>query len=277
MPGETYAGQLKHGVSAEVTPPVENGSMWVISKVTEVPHSAAMQPAPPPLVVLAVLSNPTGVTPLAVEEEWARLQTALASLGADQVRLERAPATWSALQARLRQGPAHVLHFVGHGYFDEEAQGGQGEGGLIFEDEAGLPAPTPASRFKVLVQDTESLRLIFLNACEGARGGRSDSFAGVAQQLVQQALPAVLAMQFPVSDRAAIALSQEFYRALADGYPLEAAVSEARKAIYGPDGSAEWGTPVLFSRADDNRLVESLIQRDPPLLTPEERRRYGLE
>lgn len=222
----------------------------------EVPHAGVMRLAPPPLVVLAVLSNPTGVTPLAVEDEWARLQTAVASLSADQVRLERVAATWPALQARLRQGPAHVLHFIGHGYFDEEAQGGQGEGGLIFEDEAGQPVLTPAGRFKVLLQDKESLRLIFLNACEGARGGRSDSFAGVAQKLVQQALPAVLAMQFPVSDRAAIALSQEFYRALADGYPLEAAVSEARKAIYGPEGNPEWGTPVLFSRSDDNRLVE---------------------
>lgn len=72
-----------------------------------------------------------------MEQEWARLQAAVASLGADQVRLERAPATWSALKARLCQGPVHVLHFVGHGYFDADAQGGQGEGGLIFEDEAG--------------------------------------------------------------------------------------------------------------------------------------------
>ncbi|MFZ2422751.1 MAG: CHAT domain-containing protein, partial [Anaerolineae bacterium] len=115
----------------------------------EVPHAAALRPAPSPLVVLAVLSNPSGVTPLAVEEEWARLQAAVVSLGADQVRLERVAATWSALQARLRQSPAHVLHFIGHGYFDEEAQGGQGEGGLIFEDEAGQPVLTPAGRFKV--------------------------------------------------------------------------------------------------------------------------------
>lgn len=117
---------------------------------------------------------------------------------------------------------------------------------------------TPAGRFKMPLQDQKSVRLIFLNACEGARGGRSDLFAGVAQQLelVQQALPAVVAMQFPVSDQAAIALSHEFYRALADGYPLEAAVSEARKAIHGPAGNPEWGTPVLFSRSDDNRPIE---------------------
>lgn len=217
----------------------------------EVPHAAAIKLLPPPLTVLAVLSNPAGMPSLAVEEEWTRLQQAAAGLGTHQVRLERVPAIWSALQTRLRQGAVHVLHFIGHGYFDEKAQGG-----LIFEDEAGQPTWMPAERFKVLLQDSkESLRLIFLNACEGARGGRSDSFAGVAQQLVKQGLPAVLAMQFPVTDRAAIALSQAFYRALAEGCPIEAAVSEARKAIYGLDGSPEWGTPVFFSRSDDNRML----------------------
>jgi len=121
----------------------------------------------------------------------------------------------------------------------------------------------PAERFKVLLQDSkENLRLIFLNACAGAQSGRSDPFAGIAQQLVQQGLPAVLAMQFPIMDQAAIVLSQEFYRALAGGYPLEAAVSEARKAIYGLGGSPEWGTPVFFSRSDDNRI---LLVPDPPL------------
>lgn len=78
----------------------------------------------------------------------------------------------------------------------------------------------------------------------------------MAQQLVQQAVPAVLGMQFPVTDQAAIALSREFTKALVDGYPIEAAVSEARKALFGMGDSPEWGTPVLFSRSDDNRLIE---------------------
>lgn len=223
----------------------------------EVPQAAPLQPVSPPLVVLAVLANPRGVQPLAVEREWARLQEATAGLGDSQVRLERIVATWPALQGRLRQGPAHVVHFVGHGYFDADAN----QGGLLFEDEQGRAVRLAAERFKVLLHDREALRLVFLNACEGARGGRSDSFAGVAQQLVQQAVPAVVAMQFPVTDRAAIALSREFYRALAAGYPLEVALSEARKALFGLGDGLEWGTPVLFSRSDDNRLIE-LAQGD---------------
>ncbi len=218
----------------------------------EVSHGAQLQPVRPPLVVIAVLSNPEGATPLAVDKEWRNLQEAVSGMGRRQVRLERVAATWPALQARLRTGPAHVLHFIGHGYFDDAAN----QGGLLFEDEQGRPVLVPAERFKVLLSDQAALRLVFLNACEGATSGRSDSFADVAQQLVRQGVPAILAMQFPVTDRAAITLSREFYRALADGYPVDAAASEARKAVFGLGDSPEWGTPVLFSRSDDNRLIE---------------------
>lgn len=217
-----------------------------------VEHSSRMQPVQPPLVVLAALSNPAGGTPLAVEREWQHLQEAVAGLDERHVRLERTPATWAALQARLRQGPVHVLHFVGHGFFDR----GQNRSGLVFEDEAGRASIVPAEMFKTLLHDHDALRLVYLNACEGASNGRSDPFRGVAQQLVQQGVPAVVAMQFPISDAAAITLSREFYRALAGGYPVDAALGEARKAVLGQTGSPEWATPVLFSRSDDNRLFD---------------------
>jgi len=208
----------------------------------------------PPLTLLAVISSPSDVPPLAVEQEWQRLQNALVTLQAGrQIAPERLEtATLPALQARLRRGPVHLLHFIGHGFFDPQSN----SGGLVFENLAGQAEIVPAETLGMLLHDHTPLRLAFLNACEGARGGRSDPFAGVAQRLVQQGVPAVLAMQFPVSDAAAIALSQEFYRALADGYPADAALSEARKAIASLGNDREWGTPVLFSRSDDNRLIE---------------------
>ena len=46
----------------------------------------------------------------------------------------------------------------------------------------------------------ESLRLAILNACEGGRTSRLDPFAGSAQTLVQQGIPAVIAMQFEIAD-----------------------------------------------------------------------------
>lgn len=55
-----------------------------------------------------------------------------------------------------------------------------------------------------------------------------------------------------------------FYESLADGLPIDAAVSEARKAIsVGLANSLEWGTPVLHLRAADGVLfaVGEGIQR----------------
>lgn len=205
----------------------------------------------PPLTVLVVLSDPRDVVRLNVEREWKLLQEAMKGL--TLIRVELLPAaTLEALQARLRKGPVHVLHFVGHGFFDAA----QNLGGMVFEDAQGRADKVPATSLRVLLADHQALRLVFLNACQGATSGRSDSFAGVAQSLGQGGVPAVLAMQFPVSDDAAIALSHEFYRALADGYPAEGALSEARKAIATRGNAQEWATPVLFSRSDDNRLIE---------------------
>lgn len=99
-----------------------------------------------------------------------------------------------------------------------------------------------------------------LNACEGARSDASDPFAGVAQSLIQQGLPAVVAMQYEITDDAAIIFAHEFYGAIADGYPLEAALAEARGAIRDAGNLTEWGTPVLYSRAPDGRLFDRTTQ-----------------
>ena len=57
-----------------------------------------------------------------------------------------------------------------------------------------------------------------------------------------------------MSDDAAIAFSHEFYSAVADGQPVDAATSEARRAVSAKGGVGEWGTPVLFMRAADGLL-----------------------
>jgi outer membrane protein assembly factor BamD (BamD/ComL family) len=111
------------------------------------------------------------------------------------------------------------------------------------------------------------MRLAILNACEGGRASRNDPFAGTAQSLVQQGLPAVIAMQFEISDQAAITFTREFYAALADGYPVDAALTEARLAIFAAnDSGLEWGTPVLYMRAPDGRIFD--LTATPPKLPP---------
>jgi hypothetical protein len=233
----------------------------VLLRYTELPLRQQALQVSPPLHVLTVISDPTDTPRLDVEAEWAHLQEALADLQASRLlqveRLE--PATLAMLQSRLRQGDIHILHFIGHGYFDPESN----EGGLIFESDDRHSREVNVGRLGVLLHDHESLRLIFLNACEGARGGYTDSFAGTAQRLVQQGIPAVLAMQFKVSDQAAITLSHAFYSAMADGYPVDTALAEARKAVYTGGDDLEWGTPVLYLRAPDGRIFDIEVVEEP--------------
>jgi len=214
-----------------------------------------------PLRILVVLSDPKDVAKLDVESEWERLQTALADLQTRGIiALERlAGATLDSLQRRLRQtdAPVHILHFIGHGDYDEK----QRTGGLLWEDAAHYSRFVSADILATLLYDHPSLRLAFLNACEGARSGPADLFAGVAQTLVQKRLPAVIAMQYSITDPAAIHVAHEFYQAIAAGYPVDAALAEARKALYREGNQLEWGTPVLFMRAADGVLWQKQVNK----------------
>ncbi len=216
-----------------------------------------------PLVVLVMISSPTDYPSLDVEAEWRRLQTSLRPLikrGA--VALERLDrATLPTLQRRLRGGKVHIFHYIGHGGFDAASQSGL----LVFEDENGYARRMNAQVLGTLLHDHESLRLAVLNACEGARTGKADPFTGAAQFLLRRGLPAVIAMQFEITDQAAIIFSHEFYTALADGYPVDAALSEARKAIFAQGNDIEWGTPVLLLRGDGRLFDLSLL---PPAAAP---------
>ncbi len=208
----------------------------------------------PPLRVLVMISSPSDHPPLDVEGEWAKLKEALGDLEQrGLVALERLEeATLAALQRRLRRGEYHIFHFIGHGGFDERAQ----DGVLLLEGEHGRGRSVSGQDLGTLLHDERTLRLAILNACEGARTSRSDPFVGTAQSLVQQGIPAVIAMQFEITDEAAITLAHEFYAAVADGYPVDAALAEARKAIFAQGNDVEWGTPVLYMRAPDGRIFD---------------------
>ena len=105
-----------------------------------------------------------------------------------------------------------------------------------------------------MIRGHRSLRLVVLNACEGARSARDDPFGGVAQALVRQGIPAVIAMQFEISDPAALVFSQSFYQAIADGLPVDVATLEARRAMFAEGNEIEWATPVLYLRSPDGRV-----------------------
>ena len=102
-----------------------------------------------------------------------------------------------------------------------------------------------------------AMRMVVLNACRSARSSIEDAFSGLAAALVRRSMPAVVAMQYEISDSAALEFSRALYGAIADGEPVDFAVRFAREAVsWAQNGTLEWGTPVLFLRAPDGRIFD---------------------
>jgi hypothetical protein len=208
----------------------------------------------PPLRVLGMVSDVVDLPRLDVEGERQRLEAALRGLRA-QGRVEvhwTHAATLDALLRKLHHGDFHILHFVGHGGYDEASE----DGVLLLEGPDGRSDEITGGRLATILQDHRSLRLVVLNACEGARTSRSDPFAGVAASLVHRGIPAVVAMQFEITDYAALTFATYFYEALAQGDPVDGAVAHARLGIFASGNDVEWGTPVLFLRSADAHIFE---------------------
>jgi hypothetical protein len=215
----------------------------------------------PPLRLLAMAASPNDLPALDVEQERHRMEAALGQL-AGRFELQWVEGqTWRDLQAALRRGPWHAFHFVGHGGFDANL----GEGIIALTNDAGATHRLCATDLGRLLGDHHHLRLAVLNACEGARADRLDVFSSTAAVLVRRGTPAVVAMQYEITDVAAVELSRSFYGALAAGLPVDEALGEARKSVaLAVAGTVEWGTPVLYLRAPDSRIFEIDPNAAPP-------------
>ncbi len=218
----------------------------------ELPQPVAPLQAELPLRILGMAVSPPDSPPLDVTAEKRRMEAALDGLcRAGLVTLTWLEGqTWRDLQRAMRHGPWHIFHFIGHGGFDRATD----EGFVTLADETGAAQRLSATQLGRLLADHHSLRLAIFNACEGGRGSVQDVFSSAAAILVRRGLPAVLAMQYPITDRAAVEFARVFYEALADGLPVDTATSEARQAISIASRSVEWGVPVLYMRATDGRL-----------------------
>ena len=175
---------------------------------------------PAELRLLAVTANAPGYPQLDLEREREALETALARLPADLPRLTYQPVLENPTAAELQvalTGRADLFHFAGHG-------GVHGAiGYLALPPADGGPGELSADRLGRLLQ-AAGVRLAVLGACDSGRRGRSQ-WAGVVPGLVAvAAIPAVVAMQYPVRNSAAVTFASAFYTAVAAGLSVDEAV-----------------------------------------------------
>ena len=225
---------------------------FVRNVLTNVPADP-IAPCNGPLRILVVSAQPVGFGRLSIDQEVAVIQRGFEPLvEAGLVEIDTlARATPSMIHNRLTTGRYQVVHFIGHGVFDEES----GEGSLMFVNEDGSEYPLGERSVREIFRG-RGLSLVFLNSCESGRGGRSDFNKGVAQSLVAHGLPALVANQYSVLDSSATSFAQHFYSSLAQGLSLGRSAREGRIAVnYLLHGEPiDWAIPVLYAR-DPNATI----------------------
>jgi tetratricopeptide (TPR) repeat protein len=238
----------------------------------------AAEPLPGPLRILVAVGAPDeGKTPnsvLDVERELQALLDAVAEArryGNAEVEILEVGHP-DEIQKALEAQSFHVLHLSGHG----------GAGRIELETEDGEPFQTDAARLAQAFRSAERpLPLVFLASCLTGAGG--EETASLAQGLLEQGVPMVLAMQSSVSDEYATRLAGSFYEHLSHlerplpSHALELARQEVekerREAIARGEKdprrtTPEYATPSLFCAGEEipllDRGVPQVESRRPP-------------
>jgi hypothetical protein len=213
----------------------------------------------PPLRVLFVASSPTGLN-----VEFEKIREVIKDLGPEMIRVtyllpyeEKSDeiilkATWKNFVARIETEEFHAIHFLGHGKWDSAKKAGT----ILFMNSNDTEDPRSDDQVADVLMGRNSVRLVFLQACESALSDPYQAFSGVAQQLAQKGIPAVVGMQYKIQQGVANRFASAFYGALANKLTVDAAVQKARRTIV--DNSSDtaqrlgFGLPVLYLRESDS-------------------------
>lgn len=214
----------------------------------------------PPLQILGMIANPNDQDPIDREHEMSIVRQALKDL--EKKGLVKI--TWiekqtsDVLQQYIQEAPWHIFYFIGHGRYEHK----NSEGQFAFVTNNDQTDWISAKQIADMFKDCSSLRLMILDACEGARGSERDIFTSSASVLVSQGVPAVLTMQYKIIDDAKIKSIHAFYKALLERtllkeVPVDMAVMQARKAINpGTTNKLEFGILTLYTSLSDGILFE---------------------
>lgn len=215
--------------------------------------SARRRPNTPvgPVRVLLTISTPRSMDWIDAGEESALLCGAVAPLVMlGRMEIDVAPdGSVATLHRMLRAAddrgrPYHVWHFIGHGEYDE----GTAKSTLAMTNAERDVHRLGGWELGALFEEQTELRFVFLNACEGGCGQAGTPMSGAATALIEAGVPAVVAMQSPITDVAATLFADEVYGALTDGAVLDDAIVDGRRAMFFHSPVGEWATPVVFVR-----------------------------
>ncbi|MFH1372836.1 MAG: CHAT domain-containing protein [bacterium] len=247
--------------------------------------------------ILLVICRPYGRVDVPFRSVASRLIKGLEESSRESFQLDvLRPATYEALGKKLRAAknagkPYHVVHFDGHGTYDEisrpelmlspEREGAHGyllfENPRVEENCLYVDGPTLGS----LLADT-NVQVMDLNACRSAFAKTPDkpvaagadfdrhaavrAYGSLAQELVDQGVAGVVAMRYNVYVVTAAQYVAGMYAELVRGHSLGEAATLARKNLadqpqrqiaYEPTPLQDWCVPVIWEAAPIRLFSES--------------------
>ncbi|GLY06166.1 CHAT domain-containing protein [Actinoplanes sp. NBRC 101535] len=221
------------------------------------PPAAPVVPANRPLRVLFMATSPEGVEPvLSFEAEEAAILTATRRTGTDLVVEESGTLEGLRILSRsYDNGHFDILHLSGHATTDG------GRPVFVVENEYGAPATATAEDIAEAMRGNWP-RLVFLSGCLTGDAPDAGALPSMSESLVEAGAPAVLGWALPVGDITATAFAAELYASLADGRPLDEAVTDARRHLHQKRRSPNWHLLRVFA---DRAPLAPMVT---PLRTP---------
>ena len=209
--------------------------------------------------LLILAANPSDTARLRLPKEVRDIEQGLAlSDGCDRFNLisQWAVRPEDFRRALLKHQP-QIVHFSGHG---------EGEGGLIFESDAGHSKPVSGEALARLFSLCPSVECVLLNAC----------YSQVQAKAISQYVSYVIGMSADIGDRAAMEFAIGFYDALSYHRPIPEAFEFGIAAI-ALEGIHETSTPTLLTNAgarpsgerDLSRLSTSANVSEAPVVMEE--------
>ena len=246
---------------------------------------AVPEPAAGPLKILVMISSPRDVQiegRLHFEEEERQVLRAFEPLfRAGEVQVDFTDnGSLEALREKVERNDYHILHFSGHGDFDEE----KGEGYVLVEDPVSLKKEKAEARefSEALVRDGNMIPLVVMSSCRTARAQYEKGAAGFTGKLMAKGIPAVVSMGLSIKDRYATSFAAEFYAGLAAKQRISKAFAgactftrelEAGETLRAgkPGVPLQWLIPQLYLSSDLRLLdwekpFERLIPRGTSVL-----------
>jgi hypothetical protein len=159
-------------------------------------------------------------------------------------------ATYDAVLTELKSGNYHILHYAGHGAFDEKNP-----------EDSYLPlrethdANSGVKQLKVpqlrFALEESKVSFVYLSCCVGATQAdptklQDDDFLGITDGLLQAGIPSILAYRWPVVDSGGEKLAIAFYKYLSQEGDLDTALLLARRDVSDDRDDRSWLSPMLI-------------------------------